>query len=220
LSSDAIESETESDSVVSQIQNIEDPEQDCDDISTIQNQNADVLAPTEHIPTTAQSKGLNRDDLRIRTDALDFDGENEMSDHAEVTKVNDEVASNESECLPVSIEHAHAEVTNVNDEVASNESECLPVSIEHVSHVGNVITESAAPEPIEEMQTASINNKVISKEVKDIPMSTEVLRDRDWVILAAANLKQRGKQKEWEEILDMWVALQRNWDSIEVRYPN
>lgn len=36
----------------------------------------------------------------------------------------------------------------------------------------------------------------------------EVVQARDWVLIAAAILKQRGKEVEWEEIVNGWVFLQ------------
>ncbi len=47
--------------------------------------------------------------------------------------------------------------------------------------------------------------------------SREVLRDLEWVILAATIMKQNGKEGDWEEIIDIWVRLQRTWERIKVR---
>ncbi len=48
----------------------------------------------------------------------------------------------------------------------------------------------------------------------------EGMRDRQWVIEAAAILKQLGCGSEWTNIVDTWVELQRYWESIEVSVSN
>ncbi len=45
----------------------------------------------------------------------------------------------------------------------------------------------------------------------------EVEQDKRWVLLAVAILRQRGKGKVWEEILNTWILLQRSWERVEVR---
>lgn len=44
----------------------------------------------------------------------------------------------------------------------------------------------------------------------------EVAQAEDWVLIIAAILKQRGKEMEWEEIVNNWVILQRYWGRVEV----
>ncbi len=44
-----------------------------------------------------------------------------------------------------------------------------------------------------------------------------VVRDKEWVMLMATALKERGKERVWGEIADGWVGLQHIWDRNEVR---
>ncbi len=43
------------------------------------------------------------------------------------------------------------------------------------------------------------------------------VRDKFWVLLAKAILKQKVSGSVWNEILDIWAVLQREWDEDEVR---
>lgn len=44
----------------------------------------------------------------------------------------------------------------------------------------------------------------------------EVAKDKEWVMIMASNLKQRGKGEVWVEVVETWVLLQRMWDRVEV----
>ncbi len=63
-------------------------------------------------------------------------------------------------------------------------------------------------------KAAASSDEASEKGIDDL---CDVVKDKDWVVLAAWVLKQNGKGAEWGEIVDTWVKLQRRWDLIEVR---
>lgn len=113
-----------------------------------------------------------------------------------------------------------------------------------VTHVGDTMTSDNVA-PIEETRLTKVNNEAIANEIEDIPSSSrtevgssdvvgsesmeipsngnkpdhevEAARDKAWVILAAMILKQNGREKEWDEIVRLWMRLQRIWEGNEVR---
>lgn len=71
----------------------------------------------------------------------------------------------------------------------------------------------ASVKEMKEVITSGTNGRC--KAVENNP-GREVPQVEDWVLIIAAILKQRGKEMEWEEIVNCWVILQQNWDRVEV----
>lgn len=141
----------------------------------------------------------------------------------------DEHAQGENECV-----NAHVEKERPTDNSASlkevqgdhegknTSSEAavdFPMSLESVTMENRIKTNPA------DVDTADTGMSVACSDAGGGSRAVERgqrkgMRDRQWVIEAAAILKQLGCGSEWTEIIDTWVDLQRYWESIEVSVSN
>ncbi len=111
----------------------------------------------------------------------------------------------------------HADNTADNDKERPSErgaEMCLRAETECENECVGIDLTSNHATSVEEMQE-DMNTNGISKAVKKHP-GRKVAQARDWILIIAAILKERVKDKVWEGIVDGWVILQRYWDSVEV----
>ncbi len=103
----------------------------------------------------------------------------------------------------------------------------------HDTHSSAMTLESA----MEEERVIETNTEGLSSTVVDIPVANdtqtssdgtnessnvkesggEVVKSKEWVLMTAALMKQAWEGSVWWEIIDIWVELQRGWESNEVR---
>ncbi len=120
------------------------------------------------------------------------------------------------------------ESTHIGEKLTSNTAgpldiamELVPERADHQANTNDGLLGSTVEDVPDSIKTTASSDKrgrtsMVKGKQRGIP-GPKAVKDKAWVLLAAAILKANGKGKEWEEILDTWVKLQRRWDDIEVR---
>ncbi len=184
-----------------------------DGMSDEENQDFGTTTPSEDMQTDVQSNEIIAGDLHVtesdpekclRTESKNgYVGNDATPDRAASGRKESEDgegkgATSITDDVPMVLDPTITDTeAQVNDEVLRSKSDNVPTSIrtgvrsEDETQSGDHPRNSGKP-------------------------GHAVVQDREWVLLAAVILMKNGKGKEWAEIVDTWVRLQRSWEKIEV----
>lgn len=142
--------------------------------------------------------------------------ENEVSER---TQSNEEAGDTHMAKIPTNDYAAPTDEAVEGNNVSSTIVKDVPMALESEDTTNKVEkgNESRSSAPI--VILASVDTLACSGDSGETRRMEEERRKilKDWVALAAAILKQKVSGKEWNEIVDTWVDLQRRWEEVEVR---